>query len=248
MADPKTTNHYKGIYYFTKDDALQEAEGIGGSIVKTARGFQVKDSLGNFLGPEALDVSALSSKLIDFKFDDTAEKAANVAAKFAAQMVTEISKQTATAIRGVIADSIREGIPPYDAARMIVPMIGLTSAQAQAVKKYRAELIDNGLTLEKVNEKVDDYGDELLAKRGEAIARTEILDALNDAQDLAWVQAQDAGFLTANAMKEVILSEDACPICVAIADNGPVPVGDDFSEDGPPFHPHCRCTVGISTP
>jgi hypothetical protein len=50
----------------------------------------------------------------------------------------------------------------YDAARTIVPLIGLTSAQGQAVLKYRETLIDNGLTLEKVNDKVDSYAEDLL--------------------------------------------------------------------------------------
>lgn len=187
-------------------------------------------------------------KLIEFSFDDTNEDAAAAAEKFAATMVTEITDETEKNIRNIVANAIRNGIPPYDAARLIIPTIGLTSAQGQAVLKFREGLIDSGLTLEKVNEKTDDYSDELLARRADAIARTEILDALNDAQDDAWQQAQDDGLLSANATKEVILSEDACPECEEIADEGPVPIGDDFSEDGPPFHPNCRCTIGISTP
>ena len=186
--------------------------------------------------------------LVDYKFDSQAEAAVREAEKMAAKMVTEITAETETAIRNLIAEAIREGIPPYDAARTIVPLIGLTSAQGQAVLKYRKELINNGLTPEKVNDKVDAYADELLTSRGESIARTEILDALNAGQEESWQQAQDAGYLSENATKEVILTEDACEECVAIAENGPVPIGDDFSEDGPPFHPRCRCTVAISTP
>ena len=190
----------------------------------------------------------MSKKLIDFKFDDKAEAAVAEAEKMAAVLVTEITDETEKNIRNLIATAIADGIPPYDAARAIVPLIGLTSAQGQVVLKYRAQLIDNGLTLEKVNSEVDDYADKLLASRADTIARTEILEALNSAQDEAWSQAQDQGLLSDNATKEVILSDDACPICVDIADEGPVPVGDDFSEDGPPFHPNCRCTVAIATP
>lgn len=190
----------------------------------------------------------MPKKLIDFRFDATSHEAIKAAEQQAAKMVTEITKETETALRNVITTAIREGIPPYDAARMIVPMIGLTSAQAQATMKYRAQLIDNGLALDTVNSKVDDYADELLNKRGDAIARTEIMDALNSGQDEAYTQAQDDGYLSPESEKEVILSDDACEECVAIADEGPVPVSEDFSEDGPPFHPHCRCTTGIATP
>jgi len=188
------------------------------------------------------------AKPITFRFDDTAESAVKAAEKMAAQKIVEITDETEKNIRNLIAEAIRDGIPPYDAARTIVPMIGLTSAQGQAALKYRKELIDNGLTLEKVNEKTDKYADELLKSRADSIARTEILDALNTGQDEAWQQAQDKGLLSDNATKEVILTDDACDECVAIAAEGPVPIGDDFSEDGPPFHPRCRCTTAISTP
>lgn len=166
----------------------------------------------------------------------------------AAKMIVEITDETEANIRNLIAEAIRDGIPPYDAARTIVPLIGLTSAQGQAVLKYREELINNGLSIDKVNDEVDGYAEDLLAKRADNIARTEILDALNAGQEEAWQQAQDEGLLSERATKEVILSEDACPICQEIADDGPIPIGDDFSEDGPPFHPQCRCTVGISEP
>lgn len=185
---------------------------------------------------------------ISFRFDSQAEAAVKAAEEMAGKMITEITNETEANIRNLIAEAIRSGIPPYDAARTIVPLIGLTSAQGQAVFKYRVELIDNGLAIGKVNEQVDKYADELLVSRGDTIARTEILDALNSGQDEAWQQAQDEGLLTANATKEVIITEDACEVCVAIADEGPVPIGDDFSDDGPPFHPRCRCTVAISTP
>ncbi len=188
------------------------------------------------------------AKSITFRFDDTAESAVKAAEQMAAQKIVEITDETERNIRNLIAEAIRDGIPPYDAARTIVPMIGLTSAQGQAALKYRKELIDSGLTLEKVNEKTDKYADELLRSRADTIARTEILDSLQAGQDEAWQQAQDNGLLSDNATKEVILTDDACDECVAIAAEGPVPIGDDFSEDGPPFHPNCRCTTAISTP
>jgi hypothetical protein len=100
--------------------------------------------------------------------------------KAAAKLVTEITDETERAIRNVIAKAIHDGVPPYDAARMIVPTIGLRSDQTQALVKYREQLIDNGLSLDKVNEKVDAYADDLLTSRAETIARSEIMDALNE--------------------------------------------------------------------
>lgn len=192
---------------------------------------------------------AKTKPAITFRFDSQAESAVLAAEKRAARLVTQITAETEKNIRNLIAEAIREGIPPYDAARLIVPMIGLTSAQGQAVFKYRTELIDNGLTLEKVNEKTDEYADELLSARGETIARTEIMEALNDGQEASWLQAQDDGLLSANATKEWIVTNDdlLCPECEPM--NGQtVPLGDEFPEGDPPLHPRCRCTIAIGTP
>lgn len=187
--------------------------------------------------------------IIKFKFDDEAKAAQKASEEFAAKMVTEVSAETQKAINAVITKAIRDGIPPYDAARLVESLIGLTTSQSMAAMKYREELIDNGLTLDKVDAKVNEYADQLLEARAEMIARTEIMDALNTGYEESLLQAQEEGFLSDNATKEVILTDDACEeICVPIAEQGPVPIGDDFSEDGPPFHPHCRCTIGISTP
>jgi hypothetical protein len=188
------------------------------------------------------------AKLINFRFDDTAEGAAKLAEQMAGKLITEITDETERAIRNVITEAIREGIPPYDAARMVVPMIGLRSDQAQAVMNYREQLIDNGLAIDTVNKKVDEYSDELLTSRSETIARSEIMDALNAGADEAYSQAQEKGLLSEDATKEVILTDGACEECVSIADEGPVPINEDFSEDGPPFHPNCRCTTAIATP
>ncbi len=190
----------------------------------------------------------MAKNLIEFRFDDTSPDAVKEAERKAAKLIKEITDETERNIRNLIVTAINEGIPPYDAARAIVPMIGLTSAQGQAVLKFRKKLIDQGLSLERVNEKTDEYADDLLVRRADTIARSEILEALNDGQEAAWLQAQDNGLLSSAATKELILSEDACPICTGIADEGPVPIGETFSQPGPPFHPQCRCTVGINQP
>lgn len=185
---------------------------------------------------------------IDFSFDSTDEDAIAAAEELAATMITDITDETEASIRNLIADAIREGIPPYDAARLIHDTIGLTSAQGQAAMKYRTQLIDNGLAIDKVDEKFAEYADGLLETRAEMIARTEIMGALNAGQDRAWQQAQDEGLLSAGAEKEWILSEDACDDCQDSADSGPVPIGEEFDDGDPPLHPNCRCTIGISTP
>lgn len=186
---------------------------------------------------------------VTFSFDGTNAEAQAAALEQGASMVTQISAETEKAIRLVIAQSIKDGIPPYDAANRILPLIGLTSAQAQAVLKYRDQLEANGLNPDKVEEKADEYADQLLESRADAIARTEIMDALNNGQEAAWLQAQDDGVLTEDATKEWITTPDelTCPDCAPM-DGKTVPIGDDFPEGDPPLHPNCRCTIAISHP
>lgn len=190
----------------------------------------------------------MSVKIV-FDFDTEDEDAIAAALEQAGAMITGITDETEAAIRSMIGEAIREGVPPYDAARAISSMIGLTSAQGQAALKYRKQLIDNGLTLTKVNEKVDEYADELLGERANTIARTEIMDALNAGQDEAWLQAQADGYLSPDATKEWITTPDdaLCDECEAM-DGHTVAIGDDFAEGDPPLHPNCRCTTGIAEP
>jgi len=86
--------------------------------------------------------------------------------------------------------------------------------------------------------------------RGELIARTETMIAANEGQREAWRQAQESGALPDDAQKEWITTGDAkvCDECEslegAISDlDGQYP---DPGGDGPPLHPRCRCTEGIT--
>lgn len=41
---------------------------------------------------------------------------------------------------------------------------------------------------------------------------------------------------------DLLTSPGACPTCLAVADSNPHPLG----EQGPPYHPHCRCSAAPS--
>lgn len=186
--------------------------------------------------------------MIEFRFDDKAEEAQRVAEHQAAKMVVEISKETEANIRALIAQAIREGVPPYEAAAAIHDLVGLTAAQGQAALKYRRELVASGLAPAKVNVKVEQYADELLDRRAETIARSEIMDALNTGQAEAWTQAQDEGVLSDEATKVWITTPlETCKYCEEM-EGEEVSVAEDFPDGDPPLHPNCRCTTGIGRP
>lgn len=193
----------------------------------------------------------MSAPSVAFAFKGTNPAAQRVAARQAARLVTNVSLETLAALRAVVVRAIREGIPPYDAARIIRELVGMTTQQAQAAMNYREELIDQGLPLERVNTLVDRYAAKKIRERAETIARTEIMDALNEGSEESWREAQAEGLLGDGAKKEWMVAPDdrLCPSCEPM-DGVAVPLGDDFSTplgkvSGPPLHPNCRCTTAV---
>jgi len=90
------------------------------------------------------------------------------------------------------------------------------------------------------------------ADRAEVIARTETMRASNQGQIEAWDQALEAGLITGEEKKEWIVTPDdrLCPICEPL-DGKTVALSEGFDVDGdeidgPPAHPNCRCTIGLS--
>lgn len=184
-----------------------------------------------------------------FRFDGKNERAQKVAKKRAAALVTRVSSETRQALRAIVVRSIRDGIPVYDAARLMRSLIGTTTAQAAAAASYRAELIDSGLALDKVNARLDRYVEKQIRQRAETIARTETMAALNDGALEGYRQAREEGLLGSDAMKEWIITPDEllCPDCAPM-EGVKVPLADLFdtpagSVPGPPLHPRCRCAV-----
>lgn len=184
-----------------------------------------------------------------FKFDGRNESAVRVAERQAAMMVTRISDETRAAIRGIIARSIREGISPYDAARMIRETIGLSAPQAQAAANYRASLVKRGMPFDQITKLLEKYTKKQIAARAKVIARTEIMDALGEGALEGWRQAREQGFLGPNAEKVWITTPDekTCLICAPM--NGVrVKLDEPFQTlNGefmmPPAHPNCRCSA-----
>lgn len=116
-----------------------------------------------------------------------------------------------------------------DTGRREGGIVGLTAPQQQWVVNARDDLtnlsehyftrkardkrfdsivrkaIDSGtpLSSQKINAIVDRYSDNLLLQRGETIARTESIRALNKSADEAFQQAIDDGSLAANAVSKI---------------------------------------------
>lgn len=174
---------------------------------------------------------------VGFKFDAKNLEAQKVAANQAAKMITIISDETKESIRMLIVRSIREGIPPYDAARMIRSMVGMTRPQTISAINYRTELIDQGLNLDRVEILMERYTKKKIRERAIMIARTEIMGALNHGVLQSWKQARKEGFLNKSFGKEIIVTPDErlCSFCAPL-DGQIVPLNEKFksSQTGGP--------------
>jgi len=190
----------------------------------------------------------------EFVFNARSETAQTAAAKHAAKLVLGISEETKKAIRALIVKSMREGIPPLEAARMIRGSIGMTTTQALAAANYRASLRLGGLSEDRVDRAVAFYSARKIRERAEVIARTETLGALNAGSLESWKQAQKQGFLSKSARKKWITTPDEhlCSICRPVDRqeqplNKPFVLANGTKTQFPPAHPSCRCTIGEPT-
>lgn len=86
--------------------------------------------------------------------------------------------------------------------------------------------------------------------RADLIARSELMDAASSGQREAWAQAVEEGLLTGTEMREWIKTADegTCDLCDNL-DGKLAELDGDYPDGGgigPPAHPRCRCTEGIS--
>jgi SPP1 gp7 family putative phage head morphogenesis protein len=124
---------------------------------------------------------------------------------------------------------------------------GISETSREAINNAVAEALEGGGLDELFEEILDAVGDE---KRAELIARTETMRAASEGQREAWRQATDKGLLSGDEQRVWIATGDAsvCPICEEL-DGATAPMGGEYPEpggSGPPQHPRCRCTEGLS--
>ena len=191
--------------------------------------------------------STISEQPLGFAFNAKNREAQRIARDYTAAQITLIGDETKKAIRLIIRRSIREGIAPRDAAKLIKEAVGLNRPQMVALADYVGRLPE-GMPAAVKFRVYKKYRTKLRARRAVMIARTEVIDALNLGAEVAWKQAQGQGLLGEDARKEWITTPvGACNVCLAL--NGTsVQIGEKFDTprgavNGPTAHPNCRCGI-----
>jgi hypothetical protein len=195
-------------------------------------------------------------------FDAVDPRATLWADQHAAILVREITDETRSAIQKIILDALNGDYTIDDAGELVSRVIGLTERQAKAVENsYNAtieNLVKDGMSrrsaIVRASELAKAYRERLITKRGEMIARTEIMRAANNGRMLSWAQAMDAGLIEPTMQKEWRTfpgygATGPCPICLELR-GVTVPVLSEFPNGAlmPPGHPFCRCTAILVPP
>jgi hypothetical protein len=122
----------------------------------------------------------------------------------------------------------------------------------EALSKLRDEIssgLTEGDTRVELTKRVEEVFDQAESGRAETIARTEGSRAAHEGELMS---AKESGVVR---QKYLILSADACPICEAVAAEGPKDLDEPFRVDGdgpygvsmtPPLHVNCQCSEGFT--
>lgn len=119
---------------------------------------------------------------------------------------------------------------------------GITKAVDQQVSRELTEALIEGVNPTEAARRITDRVDSIGKTRAEVLARTEILNAHNEAALTRFEQTLGADAeVRINA--EILSAQDArvCEECEPR--HGDILTIDQARQDGPPWHPRCRCVV-----
>jgi len=160
---------------FKTDTAITAAMTAGGSYQMGA--FQ-----------HATRRAPIASRVVQ-SFGGRNERAERIALELGSKLVTEVVDDTRVMIAQTIRAGLEAGAGPLrtalDIGGRVVNgkrqggLVGLDSRRAGWVQNYRAKLLAEGRPQSQIDRMAQQYSNKLLRQRGETIARTETLKALN---------------------------------------------------------------------
>jgi hypothetical protein len=163
-------------------------------------------------------------------------------------LIQSISTNQLAAIKALVQEGLDKAENPKRIVTRIRQNIGLLPRDVQAVSRREQLLIEQGLKGKKLDKALDRYRKQLLTRRAENIARTELLKAESFGRREAWKQAERDGVIDKDKVVRVWLavmgSPRTCPICADL-DNETAPLDGTYPGgiEGPPHaHPSCRCS------
>lgn len=211
---------------------------------------------------------------VDLSFNLLNPESVNFLQRYEFDLIQQISVESRAAIQQTVLRAFREGGHPYEQARQVKQVIGLTARQEQAIANYRNYLeqgqyeqalnralrdgrydrtilsnIKNGKKLrqEQIDKMVERYRQRYLKHRSEMIARTESIRASNQGRRELWRQAKEQGLMGSDARRKWVVSGDerTCEECLAL-DGEERGLDEEFAPGvmDPP-DPHPNCRCAV---
>jgi hypothetical protein len=148
------------------------------------------------------------------------------------ELIREISRESVEAIRNILLRAFQEGGHPWEQARLIRNVVGLTQRQANAIANYYRTLTGMGSQLrpaleralrdrrfdrsimraieeggfldpDQIDRMTQRYYDRMLTYRAETVARTETIRANSEGRHETWRQAVEQGLIDPQTTKRV---------------------------------------------
>jgi hypothetical protein len=145
--------------------------------------------------------------------------------------------QSGTVVGDHLGDSGRRAAK-YAASTAATKVQGIDETTRQIIADAVSAGIEDELGVPGTARLIRSALDGMETARAALIATTEMADAMSSA---AIDKMSDSGI----EYKQIILSDDACPICVANSEEDPVPLDHVYGsgDSEPSFHPNCRCAI-----
>ena len=193
---------------------------------------------------EADLLAALGGSIAGGASPEAVAAARNLARQQARKIFTDLTRTEINKISKTIADGLARGLGPREVARNLDAVKGLDSARAARFRKIQDIIEQSNMSAADKARAIDREFNKLLRQRKLAIAKTEMSQAVGDANRAiaesrgqtrkAWITTGDARV------------DDACAGNEA---EGWISIKDAFSSGSQhnPDHPECRCTVTYRT-
>lgn len=180
---------------------------------------------------------ALPSTILNL---DLPRIAGKVARRNAAKLAVALTEARKKAIADIVAMGIENDWPESVVQERIKATVGLDPRRVRAVENYRQGLLKGGMPRGKANAQARAYSRRLRAERAAVLAESEGRQAIADAQRELWAEMRRNRLVTPYAVRVTRGQNDVrkCPICKR--ENGKRRSLKHLN-DGPPFHPRCRC-------
>jgi hypothetical protein len=163
------------------------------------------------------------------------------------KLITRLTETQHRALNNIFTWAFNENLSPKDLEKYIRPVVGLNHVQEQAVRNYRAALIEKGVSPAQVEKLTSRYASRLHRSRAMTIARTEMGMAYNHGELMMMKEAVLTGGSLEGAIVTKTWMASGARICPACEDmhGETVDLDATFScgVECPPLHPSCGCTL-----